>query len=253
MIIDILASLPPNKGLQATRRKQRAPEAAVGQTSGTGSDSVIRKIVPLTILVALSLFALCTPAEAQKLAREAKKSFEAKYVGQKFRLRIELRDNEPYVGTQYVDSQGPHFPNYKRPVTYEALETVAIDSVSNLGGNFFIVLARAPGTSRRVVRAQVLQGFAGARLPGDDAISRASRDTLASVELRIGARATEMTPDKQFTAIEDLLRQVFYVDSEPSESDLVSFVKKHREYPAPVLMEITGLSQERIDELLEEK
>jgi hypothetical protein len=166
-------------------------------------------------------------------------------------LRLDRRPVEPYVGTQYVDADGAHFPNYKQPVMFHALQWVAIDSAGNLGGNFHIVVAKRPGTSNRVVAAEVAEGFTGPRKPEEGAISRASPETLASVELRIGRDASSMAPAQQLAAVEELLSEVFFIDSQPSAAQLIAFVKRHRDYPVAVLVEITGLSEVRIEDLLE--
>ena len=205
-------------------------------------------------LVTAMLFAWGVgPAGAQKLTRKAKHAFAAKYVGQTFQLRCDLRPVEPYVGTQYVDADGAHFPNYKQPIMFDALERVAIDSVGNLGGNFFIVVAKRAGTSERVVAAEVAESSILGWRPGEDAITRASRESLATVELRLGDKASELTADEQLAAVERLLTHLFFIDSQPSETELISFVKRHRDYPVPVLIEITSFSEARIRMLIEDE
>ena len=211
----------------------------------------MRHLILTAVVGALAISLSADVALADKPSRSAKKAFELKYQGKKFRLRIPLRPSEPYVGAQYVDYEGAHFPNYKQPVMYEAIERVTIDSVGRSGDGFYIVVAREAGTSDRVVSDQVWEGFIKERQPAGDAINRAFRESLAIVGLRTGTAAKLLSDEEEVAAAEELLKKVFYIDSEPTREELLEFVRGHREYPVEALMEITGLSLEDIRGCLE--
>jgi len=72
---------------------------------------------------------------------------------------------------------------------------------------------------------------------------------MVSVELRIGSGTGTRSPEQELQAVELLLRQVFYIDTEPSQPDLEAFILAHDNYPVEALRDITGLTAEQIGEL----
>jgi len=203
----------------------------------------------LAMLVAFIALAIATDApRAQKLSHRAKSLFEEKYKGKTLQLRIDLRPVEPYVGTQFVDKSGVHYPNFKQSVVFGRLEKVAIDMVGNLGGNFWIGIVTRAGAFNRASNAELIQGLLNpSHVPG----SEIDKVPAASIELRIGKGVEPLSPVEELEAAEDLLKRVFYIDAVPTATEVEAFVLEHFDYPIEALRDLTGLDEGQIAQIKE--
>ncbi len=192
--------------------------------------------------------ALAPPVWA--IQRDTVKEIRSRYEGLSFRLRVDLKAAGRAVDPNVISLDGIGYPSERSPVLFSGLETVYLQRITNEGGaRLSLTIYRSEQEANRLRASAV---------PAPTMVNPNFGRTLAtfaqqgSTSVLFELKAGKKNPQAQMEEIETLLDRIFYVKSEPTRSDLETFVRRHTGWPISRLRAITGLPEEEIRALLKD-
>jgi len=211
--------------------------------------------MPPTSRLAAALLALAAalPAPpAQAVARDVVNQARSAYEGRTFRLRLDLRSASSAIEPNVLTLEGMGYGRAGAPVLFGRLETVYLDRITSEGGDrLSLTIYRSLEEMRQLRATAIPPPTIGGTPTGMQPMSGFARtgSTMVIFDLTAGKKNQE----GQRSETDTLIRRLFYIDDAPDRSELEEFVRQHRGWPVPRLAAVTGLSQDEVRTLLDDK
>lgn len=198
-------------------------------------------------LIAAVLLLPAPPAGAVK--RQVYKDIRARFEGMAYRLRVDLRPADVATTPNVASSTGIGYARERSPVLFRTLQKVFIARIINGGKQRIEITVYRNADEANLYRALAIPqpALANPNAAGTLALFAQTDSTAIALECKAGKK----DPDGQLREIEALLKQVFYVDAEPTREEQEAAVLRNRGASIGALRTLTGLEAEEIRAIIE--
>ena len=204
--------------------------------------------LPLWVLLVL----LASPTTALAVKREVIRGYQEDFGGRTYRLRVDLQGTNYMSVPNVMTARGFKYQGRQFPVLFHRMQMVYLDRISNESGkSVALTIYRSrndAGQIRGSIPSAPMNPAAGA---SETTLGSFARDFSTTVVLELTAEKQDL--DGQRGQILDLLQKVFYVREEPTFEEKEAFIRENRDLPVPKLMEMTGLPEQAVRNILEHK
>jgi hypothetical protein len=209
------------------------------------------RISSLPLWVFLVLVVL-VPRPALAVKRDVIRGFQEDFGGRTYRLRVNLQGTNYMSVPNVMSAKGFKYVGREFPVLFRRMQMVYLDRISNESGkSVALTIYRTKndaGQIRGSIPSAPMNPASGA---SETALGSFARDFSTTVILELTAEKTDL--DAQREQILELLQKVFYVREEPTFEEKQAFIRENRDMPVQKLMDLTGLPEQAVRQILEHK